>query len=580
MNHKPRRSYLRLQPGVKNLLPLLLIASLWCFAFPLEEGLNYYDITLKIVLLATAAAALEFIRRLHINALSWGWTLFLYSLWLNLLEELTREPALWGTTVIALVEAVGLTLIGLGFYHIHRLFKHQQKKAQITAERAHHLAQHDPLMGLANRALLQDRLEQAMTEALHHRKQIALFFLDLDRFKEINDSLGHEIGNAELIWVAQVLRCCLKATDTALRIGGDEFAVIQTHIVDLDKAAFLAQRILETLSETHTIQGHRIHGNASIGVTLFPSDAHTAKQLLKNADRAMYHAKHKGRNNYQLYTPTMNARAHSRMALAKDLHHAFESGHLYLQFQPQLDLATGTTVSFEALLRWRYPQQGMPARQAFIRLAEETGLIIPIGAWVLETACRTCFSWQQQQLGPVHVAVNLSPRQFRQSNLAGSIATILATTGLSPTYLEVEITEGLLLEDMDAAAATLRVISALGVHIAVDDFGTGHSSLTYLKRLPFDSIKIDCSFVCDILGNTESQAITKAIIALGHSLDLKVIAEGVETQDQFLYLRELGCDIAQGYFISEPLDGPKAQQWLEEGGKRGIPTAAKKEVPC
>lgn len=580
MNHTPRRPYLRLQPGVKGLLPLLLIALLWCFAFPLEESLNYYNIALEAVLLATAAVAFEFVLSLRINALSWGWSLFLYSFWLDLLEEFTREPTLWSKTIIALVEALGLALIGLGFYHIHRLFKHQQKKTQITAKRAHHLAQHDPLTGLANQTLLQDRLEQAMAEALHHRKQLALLFLDLDRFKELNDSLGHEIGNDELIWVAQVLRCCLAATDTAFRAGGDEFAIIQTPVLDLDEAAFLAQRILETLSEAHTIQGHKIYSSASIGITLFPNDAHSATQLLKNADRAMYHAKHKGRNNYQLYTPTMNARAHSRMALAKDLRHAFESGHLYLQFQPQLDLAADTTVSFEALLRWHYPQQGMPARQAFIRLAEETGLIIPIGAWVLETACRACFSWQQQHSGPVHVAVNLSPRQFRQSDLAGSIATILATTGLPPTYLEVEITEGLLLEDMDAAAATLRAISALGVHIAVDDFGTGHSSLTYLKRLPFDSIKIDRSFVRDIPGNAESQAITKAIIALGHSLDLKVIAEGVETRDQLLYLRELSCDIAQGYFISEPLDGPKAQQWWVEKGEREISSATRKVIPC
>lgn len=564
MNHKPWRAYLMLPPpwhkGVRVTLPAVFITLLWYFTFPLEGSLNSYYITLKILLLAIAALVLGFILLLRISALIWGWILLLYSFWLDLMAEFTREPALWGIIVVDTLKALGLIFIGFGLYHTCRLL---ECKTHIAEEQVCYLARYDALTGLASRTLLQDRLEQAMAETLHNRKQIALLCFNLDRFREINNSLGHETGNAELIGVAQALHRCLGATDAALRIGGDEFAVIQTHILDLDEAVFLAQRILDTLSEPHTIQGHEIHLSASMGITLFPNDASTAKQLLKNATTAMYHAKRQGRNNYQLYSPAMNVRAHSRMTLAKDLRKAFEASNLYLQFQPQMDLATGTTISFEALLRWRHPQHGILARQVFIRLAEETGLIVPIGAWVLEAACRACFSWQQLHPDPLHIAVNLSPYQFRQPDLAESITAILASTGLSPDSLEIEITEGLLLEDINAAAATLRNLSALGVHIAVDDFGTGHSSLTYLKRLPFDSIKIDRSFVCDILDNAESQTITKAIIALGHNLGLKVVAEGVETLDQLLYFRELGCDSAQGYFISEPLDSPKVQQWRE-----------------
>lgn len=569
MNHKPWRDYLMLPSpwykGVRVALLAVFIALLWCLAFPLEASLNSYHITLEILLLTIAAAVLGFVLPLRTRALSWGWILLLYSLWLDLMAEFTHEPALRDAIVVDILGALGLIFIGFGLYHACRL---PERKTHIAEERVCYLAQYDALTGLANRTLLQDRLEQAMAEALHNRRQLALTLLNLDRFREINNSLGHEAGNAELIRVAQALHCCLGATDTALRIGGDEFAIIQTHILDMNQAAFLAQRILETLSEPHAIQGHEIHLSASMGITLFPNDASTPQQLLKNATTAMYHAKRQGRNNYQLYSPAMNVRAHSRMTLAKDLRKAFEAGNLYLQFQPQMDLATGTTISFEALLRWHHPQHGTLARQAFIRLAEETGLIVPIGAWVLETACRACFSWQQLHPGPLHIAVNLSPYQFRQPGLAENIATILTNTGLSPDSLEIEITEGLLLEDINAVAATLRTLSALGVHIAVDDFGTGHSSLTYLKRLPFDSIKIDRSFVRDIPDNAESQAITKAIITLGHNLGLKVVAEGVETLEQLLYFRELGCDSAQGHLISEPLDNPEVQQWREEEGKK------------
>jgi diguanylate cyclase (GGDEF)-like protein len=550
--------------GILVLLALF-IALAWFFTFPLRNELDINKIILKSLFLTTVSAAYTLILRLKISALAWGWALLLGSLLLGLLEEFAYESKLWTTLVESVLEILGLTLITFGFYRSHRLLQAQLKKARTTEARARHLAQHDTLTQLPNRTLFQNCLEYSMTETLRSKQQLALLFLDLDRFKKINDSFGHDVGDAELIRVANVLRSNLGPTDTALRIGGDKFAVIQTHILDVSEAVLLAQRILDTIAEPHRVRGHEIQNSVSIGITLFPSDANTAEQLLKNADIAMYHAKHEGRNNYQLYMPDINARAHSRMALATDLQRALETGALHLQFQPQLDLASGKTVSFEALLRWHHPQHGMLPRQTFIRLAEETGLIIPIGAWVLETACRACFSWQQLHFSPLHVAVNLSPRQFHQSDLTGNIAAILENTGLSASHLEVEITEGLLLEDIDSAFDTLQSLSALGVHISVDDFGTGHSSLTYLKHLPFDSIKIDRSFIHDIPGDTEKgQVITKAIIALGHSLDLKVIAEGVETREQFLYLQEHGCDIVQGYLISKPLDAAKIQQWREE----------------
>lgn len=577
MNHKPWRTYLMLSSpwhkGMRGVLSALFIALLWYLTFPLKDNLNSYHITLEILLLTITAAVLGFILPLRISALSWGWIILLYSLWLDFIEEFTHEPVLWHVIAVDAVKALGLILIGFGFYHACRLFK---RKPHIVQEQA----RHDTLTGLPNQTLLQDHLEQAITEALRNRHQFALLCFDLDRFKEINNSLGHEVGDAELIRIAGTLHRYLGTTATALRIGGDEFAIIQAPILNLDEAALLARRVLKALSESHTIQSREIHLGASMGVALFPGDARTAKQLLKNANIAMNHAKRQGCNNYQLYTPAMNTRTLCRMTLAEDLRKAFEAGNLYLQFQPQLSLPIGTITSFEALLRWHHPQHGILARQAFIRLAEETGLIVPIGAWVLETACRACFSWQQLHSVPLRIAINLSPCQFRQPDLADSIATILASTGLSPDSLEIEITEGLLLEDINGATATLQILRRLGVHIAIDDFGTGHSSLTYLKHLPLDSIKIDRSFVCDIPDNTESQAITKAIIALGHSLDLRVVAEGVETLEQLLYFRELGCDSVQGYFISKPLDSAEVQQWWEEKGETQFFNIAGKEALC
>ncbi|WP_232420106.1 putative bifunctional diguanylate cyclase/phosphodiesterase [Nitrosococcus watsonii] len=546
------------------MLLALGIALGWFFAFPLKASFDINKIMLEAVILAAASITYPFILRLERNILIRGWELLLCSLLLGLLEEFTQEPWFWDTFVEGALRILGLILIAFGFYRSQRLSRAQPQKNQTVDNPDHHPTPYDTLTGLPNHTLLRNRLEQAMGAT----RQLALLFLDLDRLKEINDSFGHEAGDRELTRVAKLLQDCLEPTDTALRIGGDEFAIIQTPALGVDKVTLLAQRLLDAIARPHQILGHEIHNSASIGITLFPSDGNKAEQLLKNADIAMYHAKHEGQNNYQLYTPAINARAHPRMALAKDLQSAFESGNLYLQFQPQLNLATGRTSSFEALLRWRHPQHGMLARQTFIRLAEETGLIIPIGAWAIETACQSCVSWRQLRPGPLRIAVNLSPRQFRQPDLAGSIATLLEKTKLAPSALEVEITEGLLLEDMDSAFNTLQSLSALGVHISVDDFGTGHASLSYLKNLPFDSIKIDRSFIQGIPTDPESRTITKAVIALGHSLNLKVVAEGVETPEQLLYLQKHHCDLIQGYFISKPLDMPEAQQWWEEKGEK------------
>jgi diguanylate cyclase len=570
VHQKPRYPRLFLLPfrcSSLVALPAFLIALVCFFIFPLQATLDTNHILFKALPVVAASIVYAFILPLPIRTLVWGWAFLLYSLWLELLKELTQVPPWWDAGLVGSFEIVGFTLIAYGLVPFPRTFATWRAQPPPFLQKRTAL---EPFTQSPSRTLLQERLEQAMGETLPNRHQLALFFLDLDHFKEVNDSLGHDIGDAELIRVEQLLGNFLKPADTALRIGGDEFALIRNPISNLDEAFFLVQQLLNTLSEPHRVHGQEIRITASIGIALFPKDARTAKQLLNNADAAMHHAKHTGRNNYQLYTPKINARTHSRATLAKDLRAAFEAGDLELQFQPQLEIASGKIRSFEALLRWRHPRHGLLSRRAFIRLAEETGLIIPIGAWVLETACRTCLSWQQLHSAPLRMAVNLSPRQFRQPKLADNIATILERTGLSPTDLEVEVTEGFLLENMNVAATILQSLSKLGVHISIDDFGTGYSSLTYLKRLPFDSIKIDRSFVHNISHNSENQAITKAIIALGHSLDLKVVAEGVETLEQFLYLQELSCDMAQGYFISKPLEGLKAKQWWEEKGTQGF----------
>ncbi|GJI90511.1 EAL domain-containing protein [Duganella hordei] len=416
-----------------------------------------------------------------------------------------------------------------------------------------HLASHDALTGLANRTLLLDRIGQAIAQARRSGRQAALLFLDLDRFKTINDSLGHDAGDRVVVEVGRRLQQAVREADTVARLGGDEFVVLLADLPHERAAGALAQKILEALFAPMLILGHELSPASSIGISMYPKDGADGKTLLKNADAAMYQAKALGRGNYQFYSHEMNARTLDRLTLESGLRHAVERGELQLMYQPQIDLGSGIVVGVEALLRWHPAGEQLVMPDAFIPIAEETGLIVPIGEWVLRTACAQHVAWRRAGLRDVRIAVNLSARQFRQPGLDAMVARVLADTGCHARCLELEITETVLMERPDSAAQTLQRLSDMGVQLAIDDFGTGYSSLSYLKRFPIHALKIDRSFVRDIPDDADDAAIAGAVIALAHSMGLTVVAEGVETPQQRDFLRGQRCDQAQGYYFSEPV---------------------------
>jgi diguanylate cyclase (GGDEF)-like protein/PAS domain S-box-containing protein len=427
-----------------------------------------------------------------------------------------------------------------------------------------YLAQYDSLTGLPNRHLFRDRLAHAMQRATRLRQRVALMFLDLDKFKEINDNFGHETGDLILCQAAARIKVGLRESDTLARLGGDEFTVILEDVARLEHVETVAQKIMEVFAQPIVHDGVEFFVTASLGIALYPADDDNIDGMLKKADIAMYHAKDEGRNNYQFFTPDMNARAFERLSMKNQLRHALERDELFLHYQPQVDLHSGQIVGVEALLRWQHPEFGLVSPARFISLAEETGLIVPIGDWVLRTACRQCQAWQAAGLPPVRMAVNLSAQQLKQSHFVEDVRRILAETGLDPAWLELEITEGLLIENIHFSRAILRRLKEMGVHIALDDFGTGYSSLSYLKDLPLDILKMDGSFVRSLVGDDadHARAIISNIIALAHSLSLKVIAEGVETADQAGCLRANACDYVQGYLFSRPLAADVAAERL------------------
>jgi diguanylate cyclase (GGDEF)-like protein/PAS domain S-box-containing protein len=415
------------------------------------------------------------------------------------------------------------------------------------------MANYDALTGLANRSLLLMRLEHTIAGARRQQRAAAVLFLDLDRFKSINDSLGHDAGDRVLIEVSRRLQRVLRETDTVARLGGDEFVVFLSDLNDETPAATLSRNILDTLSRPMLVHGHEVSLSCSIGISVFPQDGAEAKLLLKNADAAMYQAKALGRCNYQYYSREMNARTLDRLTLENALRHAIERRELVVLYQPQFSLDSGAMTGVEALLRWIPHGRDMVGPDVFIPIAEECGLIVPIGEWVLRTACAQQVAWRRAGLGCVRVAVNLSARQFRQAGLGAMVAQALADTGCAPGCLELEITESVLMERPDSAAETLRHLSNMGVRVAIDDFGTGYSSLAYLKRFPIHTLKIDRSFVRDIPDSKDDAAIASAVIALAHSLQLSVVAEGVETAAQRDFLASLRCDHAQGYLLGKPM---------------------------
>ena len=425
------------------------------------------------------------------------------------------------------------------------------------------LANFDTLTHLPNRALFHDRLAHALAKAHRSKKLVALLFLDLDRFKTINDSLGHYAGDELLKSVAERLQKNAREEDTVARLGGDEFTVILEGINYNEDATIVARKILEVMGQPFYLDGHEVFVTTSMGIAIYPLDGDNSDDLLKNADTAMYRAKEQGRNGYRFYTADMNAKAVEQLIMESSMRHALERNEFEVYYQSQIDVHSRELTGFEALLRWRHPDLGLLYPNQFLRLAEDNGLIVVIGEWVLHHVCAQAAHWQRTGLPPVRVAVNLSGRQFRQENLVESVARALHESGLSPHLLELEITENFLLDNIQSAVITLNRLHDLHVQLAMDDFGTGYSSLSYLKRFPLNSLKIDQSFVRDITTDPDDAAIAEAIIALAKTLRLRVMAEGVETEEQLYFLRSRGCDQAQGFLINEALPADQVLPWFQ-----------------
>ncbi|MFP5376166.1 MAG: putative bifunctional diguanylate cyclase/phosphodiesterase, partial [Acidimicrobiia bacterium] len=427
--------------------------------------------------------------------------------------------------------------------------------ARLVRERTvlEHHALHDDLTGLPNRTLFLDRLSFALARAQRRGTSAAVMFVDLDRFKTVNDSLGHAVGNGLLQATAARLRERVREGDTVARLGGDEFCILLPELAGPAEATAVAAKVLAAFADPFVVEGRNLFASPSIGLAVFPGHGADAEDLLRNADAAMYRAKERGRNTYELYTEELTARARERLTLETQLHSAIEGGQLTLHYQPKVDVRTERIVGVEALVRWQHPQLGLVPPARFIELAEETGLIVPLGEWVLETACGQVRSWDEAGLPPLTIAVNLSARQFRHQTVADMVARVLRRTGLLPQRLELELTESLAMEESELVTSDLGDLHRMGVQCSIDDFGTGYSALSYLTRFPISTLKIDKGFVRRIDGEGDDSAIVRGVIALAHSLKLEVVAEGVETAEQVAFLRTNGCDLMQGYLFSRPL---------------------------
>jgi len=481
-----------------------------------------------------------------------------------------HQPVLFLVSRTFALGAVGI--LTTTFITVQRQLESALRKSHAEIQE---LAYYDPLTGLPNRQLFQERLRPAIERARCGGKQAALLFLDLDGFKAVNDTLGHRAGDHLLKEVGERFRRCVRLSDylgrptaepnseSISRLGGDEFTVLLSDVAGPQGAACVAQRILDTLAQPFEIGGREIFAGASIGIALFPDDGEDAETLLRNADTAMYEAKARGRNNVQFFTVALSEESARRLALESRLRHAAQSEDFRLHYQPVRDVASGRLVGAEALLRWSDPESGPVSPAEFIPVAEQCGLIESIGEWVLRAACAQAQAWIEAGYRPIRLAVNLSGHQIQRQGFVPMLRAVLAESGLSPAWLELEITESTIMQDSELTRSALGEISDMGLGLALDDFGTGHSSLYYLKRFPIDRIKIDRSFVDEIPANANDCAITSAIIAMAHSLHLEVVAEGVETQEQMAFLRERGCDQVQGFLFSPAVTAAEFERFLE-----------------
>jgi diguanylate cyclase (GGDEF)-like protein/PAS domain S-box-containing protein len=470
----------------------------------------------------------------------------------------TRVPILIGGAVISRRRKTGVAFV---------LDLSERKRAE---ERIRYMADHDALTGLPNRALLRDRLQQALAHGARTKTQVAVMFIDLDYFKHINDSLGHEVGDCLLRHVAERLLHCVREGDSVARLGGDEFVLALPLIGESGDVAMVAEKVLEALDAPFLCGDHELHISGSIGISVFPDDGKDVETLMRTADTAMYYAKEKGRANYQFFTQSLNKAAQRRHQLTNALRHALARDELTLFYQPQVDLETGAIFSAEALLRWKRNGDTPISCNEFITIAEETGLILPIGEWVLRQACAQLKRWREMGYTELVMAVNLSPRQFFQPNFQSMIIDVLNDTGVPANRLDLEITEGILMQRTEDNVATLTRLSGMGIKLSIDDFGTGYSSLAYLQRFPVDALKIDRSFVSGIGQDSNDTALVTAIISMANSLRLKVLAEGVETLEQVDFLQSQGCPSAQGYYYSKPVSAEVFTELLHQQSRRMI----------
>ena len=448
---------------------------------------------------------------------------------------------------------------------------HDVTEARAIAQRMAHLAHHDYLTDLPNRLSFDDRLVQAMAAARRHKEKLAVLFVDVDRFKHINDSLGHAIGDELLLSIAGRLVASVRGSDTVSRQGGDEFVILLSTIAHAEDAALIANKILNSLGTPHRVKENDLHITVSVGIGVYPADGTDAETLVRNADIAMLNAKDNGRNNYQFFRPDMNQHALERQSLESGLRYALEQGEFVLYYQPKMDLGTQAITGAEALIRWRQPGRGIVLPEKFIPIAEQCGYIVPIGRWVLREACRQTQSWLDAGLAPMPLAINISAVELRSKNFVRGVRAVLQDTRLDPRHLEFELTETALMQDPQSTVAVLKSLKEMGVRLTLDDFGTGYSSLSYLKRFPIDALKIDRSFVRGLCTNAGDANIVSAVINMGKSFRLKVIAEGVETRQQFLKLQAQQCAEGQGYYFQAPVAGNEFAKLLKSDLSTPVP---------